>query len=81
MTISGFYKNIFLFPIKSILIFLNAPLVNFVEKEISLPLFNLYEIINLVINIAENKEVIIPIIKVVANPLIGPDPNIKDNTR
>ena len=42
-----------------------------------MPLFILAEIINLVINIAQNKEVIIPIINVVANPLIGPVPNEK----
>ena len=47
------------------------------ENDIDLPLFILAEIINLVINIAQNKEVIIPIINVVANPLIGPVPNEK----
>ena len=56
--------------------FLNAPLVNLVENEIDFPLFNLAEITNLVMKIAQNNEVRIPIIKVVANPLIGPEPNI-----
>ena len=49
-------------------------MVNFIENDIDFPLFNLAEIINLVIKIAQNKEVNIPIIKVVANPLIGPVP-------
>ena len=35
---------------------MNAHSVSFVEKEIDFPLFNLAEIINLVINIAENNE-------------------------
>ena len=39
--------------------------------------FILAEIINLVIKIALNKEVMIPIINVVAKPLIGPVPKEK----
>ena len=50
--------------------------VNFVENKIDFPLFNLAETINLVMKIAQNNEVRIPIIKVVANPLIGPEPKI-----
>ena len=42
--------------------------------DLKLSPINLAEIINLVIKIAQNKEVNIPIIKVVANPLIGPVP-------
>ena len=60
---------------KSILIFLNAPSVNLVEKVISFFLFNLLEITNLVINIAAKREVKIPITNVVAKPFIGPVPN------
>ena len=56
--------------------FLNAPLVILLEKCMSFPLFNRAEIINLVINIAANNEVIIPITNVVANPLIGPVPKV-----
>ena len=48
-------------------VFLNAPSVSLVENFISLFLFNLLEITSLVIKMAENKEVKIPIISVVAN--------------
>ena len=58
------------------MIFLKAPSVNFVEKEISFPLLTREEIISLVINIAAKREVIIPITRVVAKPLIGPVPNV-----
>ena len=45
-------------------------------------LSNLHSNINLVINIAANKEVRIPMISVVANPWIGPDPKrYKDDTK
>ena len=46
------------------------------EKLTSFPLFNLALITSLVIKIAANNEVKIPIISVVANPLIGPDPKV-----
>jgi hypothetical protein len=50
--------------------------VNLLEKFISLPFFKRAEIINLVINIAANNDVRIPITKVVAKPLIGPVPKV-----
>ena len=57
-------------------VFLNAPLVIELSKE-ALPFFSsLHWKINLVMKIAENKEVRIPITRVVAKPLIGPEPNI-----
>ena len=46
-----------------------------VEKSNFPPLFTYQSISNLVINIAVNNDVTIPINKVVANPLIGPVPN------
>ena len=57
-------------------VFLNAPLVIELSKE-AVPFFSsLQWKINLVMKIAENKEVSIPITRVVAKPLIGPEPNI-----
>ena len=49
-------------------------MVTDVENNNGLPLTVYRSINNLVINIAVNKEVKIPINKVVANPLIGPVP-------
>ena len=58
--------------------FLNKFLVIPVENCKSLPFLEMYQSTNnLVINIAVNKEVTIPINKVVAKPLMGPEPNIK----
>ena len=65
---------------KVIFIFLNKPLVNGVEKSKTFPLLTYQSTNNLVIKIAVNKEVTIPINNVVAKPLIGPVPktnNIK----
>ena len=59
---------------KSIFKFLNKPLVNGVEKLSLDPLLTSQLISSLEIKIAVNKEVIIPIKRVVANPLIGPRP-------
>ena len=58
--------------------FLNQFLVKLVEKARLLPFLLRYPSINKrVTKMAVNKEVAIPIIKVVANPLIGPDPKAK----
>ena len=51
--------------------------VNFVPIERPLPFSFLASINNRVIKMAVNKEVAIPINKVVAKPLIGPVPNTK----
>ena len=59
----------------SILIERNKPLVIPVENPNFPPRFKCQSINNLEIKIAVNKEVKIPIKRVVANPLIGPDPN------
>ena len=59
---------------KSIEIFLNNPFVSEVEKSNFPPLLVFHSISILVIKIAVNNEVIIPINKVVAKPLIGPVP-------
>ena len=56
--------------------FLNKPFVRGVEKLNLEPLFISQLINNLEIKIAVNREVIIPINSVVANPLIGPVPNV-----
>ena len=65
-----------LFPRKFILGCLNKFLVMAVLKSKDADFLAVYPSINnLVIKIAVNKEVIIPINKVVANPLIGPEPN------
>ena len=61
---------------KSIFKFLNSPFVKGVEKLSREPLFTSQLINSLEIKIAVNKEVIIPINNVVANPLIGPVPNV-----
>ena len=61
---------------KSIFKFLNKPLVNGVEKLSLDPLLTSQLISSLEIKIAVNNEVIIPIKRVVANPLIGPVPNV-----
>ena len=61
---------------KSIFKFLNKPLVNGVEKLSLDPLFTSQLISSLEIKIAVNNEVIIPIKRVVAKPLIGPVPNV-----
>ena len=61
---------------KSIFKFLNRPFVKGVEKLSREPLFTSQLISSLEIKIAVNKEVIIPINNVVANPLIGPVPNV-----
>ena len=58
-------------------ILVNKDLVIGVEKFKILDLDNLLSTNILVINIAVNNEVAIPINKVVAKPLIGPDPNTK----
>ena len=55
--------------------FCKNPLVNAVEKSNFPPLFTYQSINNLVINIAVNNDVKIPMINVVAKPLIGPVPN------
>jgi len=55
----------------------NNPFVVLVEKETALPFSFLESTKILVMNIAVNKEVPIPIRSVVANPLIGPVPKIK----
>ena len=52
-------------------------MVTEVEKEITLPFTERPSIKSLVIKIAVNKEVAIPINRVVANPLIGPVPKTK----
>src|SRR5690606_35104255 len=71
--------DIFLLAKKSILIFLNKFLVRAVLKSKRLPFPLLYHSINnLVIKIAVNREVTIPISRVVANPLIGPEPNMNN---
>jgi hypothetical protein len=49
-----------------------------VEKSNIFPLFILASTNILVINIAVNKDVAIPIKRVVAKPLIGPDPKINN---
>ena len=54
---------------------LNNPFVIPVENSNLPPRFRCQSISNLEIKIAVNNEVKIPINKVVANPLIGPDPN------
>ena len=59
---------------KLIFTFLKRPLVIAVEKSNLPPLFTYQSINNLVIKIAVNNDVTIPIIKVVAKPLIGPVP-------
>ena len=51
-------------------------MVILLEKFILFPLLSLALITNLVIKIAANNDVNIPIIKVVANPLIGPEPKV-----
>ena len=58
-------------------IFWNKDLVGGVENEIFLPFSLLISTNNRVIKIAVNKEVAIPIKRVVAKPLIGPVPKIK----
>ena len=60
---------------KLILLFLNKFFVIDVEKSNFLPLFTYQSTNKRVIKIAVNNDVIIPINKVVANPLIGPVPN------
>ena len=55
---------------------LNKSFVDLVEKDSFPDLNTLLSIRSLVINIAVNKDVAIPINKVVAKPLIGPVPNI-----
>ena len=62
-------------PKKSMLIFWNNPLVILVVKSRDFPFFPYPSINTRVIKIAVNKEVAIPINKVVAKPLIGPVPN------
>ena len=58
------------------LIFLNRFFVMAVEKSNFLPFPLTYQSTkSLVMNMAVNKEVTIPINRVVANPLIGPEPN------
>ena len=69
---------IFLLFKKEISVFLNKFFVNVFEKNIFFLLINLDSKTSLVINIAQNKEVKIPIIKVVAKPLIGPFQNKKE---
>jgi hypothetical protein len=54
----------------------NKFLVSEVEKSRDFPFLPYPSINNLVIKIAVNKEVAIPINNVVANPLIGPVPSI-----
>ena len=61
---------------KSIFKFLNKPLVNGVEKLSLDPVLTSQLISSLEIKIAVNNEVIIPIKRVVAKPLIGPVPNV-----
>ena len=56
--------------------FLNRPLVIGVENDNLEPLFKSQFTSILVIKIAVNKEVIIPINSVVAKPLIGPVPKV-----
>ena len=56
--------------------FLNRSFVGFVEKSRVLDFFNLASTNILVIKMAVNKEVAIPIRRVVANPFMGPDPKI-----
>ncbi len=56
------------------LVFWNKPSVRLVANFNTLPLFNWYSKINLVIKIAVNKDVKIPITKVFANPSTGPVP-------
>ena len=55
--------------------FLNKFFVDLVENSKLFPLLILASTNILVINIAVNKEVAIPIKSVVAKPLIGPEPN------
>ncbi len=59
-----------------ILRLLNRSLVDLVEKDSFPDLNTLLSIRSLVIKIAVNNDVAIPINKVVAKPLIGPVPNI-----
>ena len=66
---------IFLYLRKSIDIFLNKPLVRYVEKLNCDPLLISQLTNNLEINIAVKRDVIIPIKSVVAKPSIGPVPN------
>ena len=66
----------FLLPRNLILRLEKRFLVDLVENDNFPVLKTLLSISNLVINIAVNKEVAIPINKVVANPLIGPVPNM-----
>src|SRR5690606_21675856 len=68
---------IFLFCRNWILVLVNRFLVTEVEQGKDLPSFVYHSINSLVIKIAVNKDVAIPINKVVANPLIGPVPKIK----
>ena len=65
---------IFVFLRKLTEIFLNNPFVKRVEKSKLPPLFIFHSIRILVIKMAVNKDVKIPINKVVANPFIGPVP-------
>ena len=55
--------------------FWNKPWVAEVAKETNFPFTERESIKSLVMNIAVNKEVAIPINRVVAKPLIGPVPN------
>ena len=66
----------FLFPKNLIFKLLNKSFVDFVEKDNFPDLNTLLSINNLVIKIAVNKDVAIPISNVVAKPLIGPVPKI-----
>ena len=59
---------------KEIFVFLNKLFVNLLEKNILFFFANLDSKTKRVIKIAQNKDVIIPIINVVAKPLIGPVP-------
>ena len=56
--------------------FLRNPSVNFVENLISTFLSSNHKNTRRVINTLVINEVITPIIRVIANPCIGPEPNI-----
>ena len=60
--------------------FLNVFALNGLENLIILSLFNIHSKINLVMKIEVNNDVKIPMIKVVANPKIGPEPNNANTT-
>src|SRR5690554_525619 len=68
---------IFRFSINGNLVLVRSSFDHPIQKESFFPFFNRLSKTRRVMKIDEKSDVIIPIIKVVANPFIGPDPSTR----